>query len=147
VPLKSDSAHVTQLTSLQFRSVKSTLADFTVEGADLQFQVEASAPGVYRLRCAPAGRLHDEKRGVRDKARAEMLVARPEPVGEMSMCSLTSQRGWRLEQGDTALEITQSPLRLALHRGEHCVLRMDLSAGPAARAEGAPAWGLAIAPR
>lgn len=144
VPLKSDSAQVTQLTSLKFQTVKSTRADFSVGSADLQLQIEASAPGVYRICCVDAR--HDEKPGARMKVHAAALIARPEAVGEMSICSLTGEdHGWRLEQGDIALEITQSPLQLAVYRGEHCVLRSDPSAMFERQVQGAVCrWSFAL---
>src|SRR3546814_19331406 len=79
VPPKSDFAHVTQLNSLHFLTTKSALADFAVgDDAGLLLRIEAHAPGVYRLRCAPAERLRDEKPSARAKAQAEMLLARQE---------------------------------------------------------------------
>lgn len=125
MPPKSDFAHVTQLTTLNFLTSKSTRADFDVEGTGLQLHIEAHAPGVYRLRCAPAESLLADKHSARERAHAEMLLARQEPVGELAVCSIAepAQSGWRLEQGDIALEIQRSPLQFALYRGEECVLR------------------------
>ncbi|MGB6106136.1 MAG: glycoside hydrolase family 31 protein [Pusillimonas sp.] len=130
MPPKSDLAHVTQLIALEFLTSKSTRADFSVDETDLQLQIEAHAPGVYRVRCAPASVLHNEKPSARVKAQAEMLLARQEPVGELAVSSIAEppQCGWRLEQGDIALEVTRSPLQLAVYRGQECVLRTHESA-------------------
>lgn len=125
MPPKSDLAHVTQLVALSFLTAKSARADFSVADGELQLQIEAHAPGVYRLRCAEAKRLFDEKPSARSRAHAAMLLARQEPVGELAVSSMSDmrQKGWRLEQGEVTLEITHSPLQLSLYRNKQCVLR------------------------
>ncbi|NYT62429.1 glycoside hydrolase family 31 protein [Alcaligenaceae bacterium] len=125
MPPKSDFAHVTQLTTLNFITAKSTRAEFALEDSGLLLQIEAHAPGVYRVRCAPAESLHNDKLSARERARSEMLLARQEPIGELAVCSILepAQSGWRLEQGDIALEVICSPLQFALYRGDECVLR------------------------
>src|SRR5690606_17015006 len=124
VPPKSDLAHVTQLVALNFLTSKSTRADFSVEGSGLQLHIEAHAPGVYRLRWAQARVLESEKPIPRARAHADMLLARQEPVGELAVSSLTEPpgSGWRIGQGDVALELTQSPLQLSVYRGDDCIL-------------------------
>lgn len=136
VPPKSDPAHVTQLTSLKFRTVKSTRADFSID--DLLLQVEAHAPGVYRLRCAESKVLLDDKPGARSRAHAEMLLARQEPAGELVVSSVAppDPQGWRLTQGDIVLEIDTDPFQFALYRGEHCVLRSEFCAALGRRVAG-----------
>src|SRR5690606_10087775 len=54
----------------------------------------------------------------------EMLLARQEPVGELAVSSIAEPpgSGWRVQQGDTTLEITQSPLQLSVYRGDDCIL-------------------------
>ncbi|MGB3287729.1 MAG: glycoside hydrolase family 31 protein [Burkholderiaceae bacterium] len=123
MPPKSDLAHVTQLVTLDFLTSKSTRADFAFDEAGLQFQVQAHAPGVYRLRCGKADVLQNDKPGARAKAHADMLLARQEAVGELAVSSVAepAQYGWRLEQGDVALEIVKSPFQISVYRGEHCV--------------------------
>src|SRR5690606_35380859 len=124
VPPKSDLDHVTQLVALDFLTSKSTRADFAVTDTDMQLQIEAHAPGVYRLRCAQASVLHNEKPSARTRAHIEMLLARQEPVGELAVSSIAEapHSGWRYQQGDITLEVTQSPLQLFVYRGEDCVL-------------------------
>src|SRR3546814_4099340 len=53
-----------------------------------------------------------------------MLLARQEPVGELAVSSIAEPPGigWRIQQGDTVLELTQSPLQLFVYRGEECIL-------------------------
>jgi len=125
VPPKSDLAHVTQLVTLDFLTSKSTRADFVFDDGGLLFQVEAHAPGVYRLRCGKADVLQNDKPSLRAKAHAEMLLARQEAVGELAISSVAepAEYGWRLEQGDIAMEIVKSPFQVALYRGEHCIFR------------------------
>src|SRR5690606_4685558 len=125
VPPKSDFAHVTQLVALDFLTSKSTCADFSVVDSDLQLQIEAHAPGVYRVRCALPSVLHNEKPSARMRAHAEMLLVRQEPVGELAVSSMAEppESGWRLAQGDVALELSQSLAQLSVYRGSECILR------------------------
>ena len=124
MPPKSDLDHVTQLVALNFLTAKSTRVDFAVDQTELQLHIEAHAPGVYRVRCATASVLHPEKVSARAKAHADMLLARHEPVGELAVSSIadSSANGWRIQQGDATLEITQSPLQLSVYRGDECIL-------------------------
>jgi alpha-D-xyloside xylohydrolase len=127
VPPKSDFAHVTQLTQLNFLTAKSTRADFAFQNSDLALQIEAHAPGVFRLRCGEPGALHPEKPSARSRGHAEMLLARQGSVGELAVSSITQPAvdGWRIEQGDTVLQIQPDPLQLSLHHGDRCVLRTN----------------------
>lgn len=127
MPPKSDFAHVTQLNVLQFLTAKSTRVDFSIEDAGMQLHIEAHAPGVYRLRCAQANELLDEKPSARTRLHAELLLARQEPMGELAVSSIPEreQQGWRLEQGDVVLEISHSPLQFSLSKGGECLLRSD----------------------
>ncbi len=143
MPPKSDLAHVTQLTILNFITAKSTRADFAFDGTELQLQIEAHAPGVYRLRCAGAESLQSDKPSARSRAHAEMLLARQEPISELAVSSIAdpAELGWRLEQGDIALEVIRSPFQLAVYRGDECVLRTEPGAGLACRpADGPVEW-------
>jgi len=126
VPHDSDQVHVTPLTHLEFIHASAVRADFAVPEAGLALQIEAHAPGVYRIRCAPPDVLaaREEKPTMRQKAHVEMLLARDEAVGEMATSSLMDAAGaWRMEQGEIALEISSAPLRFALYRGDRCLLR------------------------
>lgn len=125
MPHDSDHVHVTPLTHLEFARASSARAEFSFPDAGLVLQVEAHAPGVYRIRCAAPDVLsaREEKPTTRQKAHAEMLLARDEPVGEMAVSSVMETSGWRLEQGEITLELASEPLRLALYRGDECVLR------------------------
>ncbi|MDS1142574.1 glycoside hydrolase family 31 protein [Pusillimonas sp. SM2304] len=147
MPPKSDLAHVTQLVALDFLTSKSTRADFSVAGTELQLQIEAHAPGVYRLRCAQASALHNEKPSARARAHAEMLLARQEPVGELAVSSMTEppESGWRLAQGDIALELTRSPAQLSVYRGDECILRTQDDVAPTHDASSeSPLWRLSF---
>lgn len=143
MPPKSDLAHVTQLTTLNFLSAKSTRADFAFHDSGLQLHVEAHAPGVYRLRCATPESLQSEKPSARARTHAEMLLARQEPVGELSVSSIAELAGlgWRLEQGDVVLEVLRSPFQLALYRGDECLLRTRSEAAlSCSRSDDAVIW-------
>ncbi len=124
MPHDSDQVQVTPLTHLDFQNASSVRAEFALSDIELALHVEAHAPGVYRLRCAPPAVLsaREEKPTARQKAHAEMLLARDEPVGELVTSSLVGAGGWRLEQGDITLEVQTDPLRLSLYRGDDCVL-------------------------
>nr|WP_257216565.1 glycoside hydrolase family 31 protein [Allopusillimonas soli] len=102
---------------MEFITSKSTRADFSLADG-LQLEIEAHAPGVYRLRCGQPEALHPEKPGLRARAHAGMLLAREEAVGELAVSSVADPagRGWRLEQGDVLLEVSRDPLRLEVSR-------------------------------
>ncbi|MDN3988792.1 glycoside hydrolase family 31 protein [Zwartia vadi] len=87
-------------------------------GAGMKLVVEPHAPGVFRIRCGlPEAVAADILPGVRARAHAEVLLARPEAIGEAILEPLSGPaKGWRLVQGDTALDITINPFRLQLHR-------------------------------
>ncbi len=143
VPLKSDLAHVTQLVTLNFLTAKSTRADFDVDDGDLLLQIEAHAPGVFRVRCAPADVLQNPKPSARSRVLADMLLARHDPISELYTSCIASpaDAGWLLEQGDARLEITRSPLQFALYRGDNCIMRTQPGASlGCARTEDDPSW-------
>jgi len=142
VPHDSDHVHVTPLTHLEFTHATSVRADFSLPDAGLALQVEAHAPGVYRVRCAPREVLaaREEKPTTRQKAHVEMLLARDEPVGEMATSSVVGGAGWRLEHGENALELRGDGLQFALYRGEQCVLRSVGDALQKGEREGQPLW-------
>ncbi len=146
MPLTSTPANVTQLNALQFLTAKSTRADFTVENTELQLQIEAPAPSVYRLRCAPAALFADDKPSQRAKAHAELLLARQEAVGEMAVSSMHEQelQGWRLEQGDLALELSHSPLQISLYKGDDCLLQTQPGNFLGVSASKEPVWQIAV---
>ncbi len=143
MPPKSDLAHVTQLVSLDFVTSRSTRAEFSLSDMGLQLDVETHAPGVYRLRCGRPEALHPEKPGIRARAQAEMLLARQEAVGELSISSDADAQGqgWRLEQGDVLLEIFRDPFRLSVWRGEDLLFSSCDDATLACAIDGdAPVW-------
>ena len=126
MPPNFDFAHTTQLESIELLSSRSSRVDFDA-GDGLHLVVEAHAPGVFRLRCGEANLLTDEKPGARARAAAEMLLARQEAVGECTIVPRDDGNGWRIAQGDIALDIQSSPVRIALYRGEAQVLASDVS--------------------
>ena len=101
-----------QLDNLEFVSAHSAHAVFEIDSG-LSLRIEAHAPGVFRLRCGPASKLDDEKLNARARARQELLLARPEAIGEMSTESVLQESAWRFVQGDITLEMHARPFRLA----------------------------------
>ena len=147
MPSKSDLEHLTQISALDFIASKSTRADFACGDAQLQLQIEAHAPGVYRLRCGRPDLLHPEKPSTRARIHTEMLLARQEPVGELAVSSIAepAEHGWRLEQGDIAMEVIRSPFQILVHRGEQCLLRTPANATLAySDQDDAPGWHVSI---
>jgi len=145
VPHDSDQDHFITLTHLEFTHATSVRADFSIPEPELALHVEAHAPGVYRVRVAPPDTLtaREEKPTARQKAHAEMLLVRDEPVGELATSSVVGGEGWRLEQGEIVLEVSSDPLRFALYRGEDCVLRAAAEGGvQAARTDDGTRWQL-----
>jgi alpha-D-xyloside xylohydrolase len=127
VPPKFDFAHTTQLDTIELLTSRPSRFDFDA-GDGLHLVVEAHAPGVFRLRCGEANHLNDDKPGARARAVAEMLLARQEAVGEASIAPREGGDGWRITQGDVALEIQSNPVRVAIYRNEERVFESEVSA-------------------
>ncbi|CAM3771831.1 glycoside hydrolase family 31 protein [Bordetella sputigena] len=132
MPPKFDFAHTNQLESVELLTARPSRIDFDT-GDGLRFVVEPHAPGVFRIRCGHPHALSDDKPGMREKAIAEMLLARQEAVGEATVAPRDGG-GWRITQGDTALEISTDPVRVALFKGDTQVFVSDDS-------EHAPGFG------
>jgi alpha-glucosidase (family GH31 glycosyl hydrolase) len=126
VPPKYDFAHTNQLESIELSTARPSRIDFDT-GEGLRLVVEAHAPGVYRIRCGYPQALSEEKPTPREKAIAEMLLARQEAVGEATVTDRDGG-GWRIVQGDTALELLTDPVRIVLMRGDKQVLASEVSA-------------------
>ena len=126
MPPKFDFAHTTQLESIELLSSRSSRVDFDA-GDGLHLVVEAHAPGVFRLRCGLANVLNEEKPSTRARAVVDMLLARQEAVGECTVTPDADGKGWRIAQGDTALDIQTHPVRIALFRGDTQVLASEVS--------------------
>lgn len=147
MPPKSDFAHVTQLCAVVFDDATPPAAEFSVTDSNLRIQVQAHAPGVYRLRCGSADALSPAKPRARDQVHTDMLLARQEPVGELAVSSVlgADTPAWRLGQGEVSLEIGQSPLHIALYRGDDCLVRTPLKQALGLQAnDGSSLWRLAL---
>lgn len=121
---KLDAGPATPLETLKLLAENSAQFEFEA-GPDLRLYVEAHAPGVFRFRCDSAARVAaEDKPASRARQRAEMLLARFERIGETTPVAFEEdgRKGWRFEQGDGRLEISVDPVRLALYRGDRCVL-------------------------
>ena len=127
MPPKFDFAHTTQLDNIELLTSRPSRIDFDA-GDGLHLVVEAHAPGVFRLRCGEANHLTDDKPGARARAVAEMLLARQEAVGEAAIAPREGGDGWRITQGDVALEIQSNPVRIALYRNDARVFESEVSA-------------------
>jgi len=93
--------------------------------AALHLHIEASAPGVYRLRCGTGAAL-TAPLAAQAQMRANSLLARAEAVGEFEFAPLSEEgsgvSGWRLTQGDSCLEVLARPFALRLYRKEKLLL-------------------------
>ena len=127
MPPKFDFAHTTQLDSVELLTSRPSRIDFDA-GEGLHLVVEPHAPGVFRLRCGQPALLADDKAGPRARAVAEMLLARQEAVGEATIAPRENADGWRITQGDVAIEILSDPVRIVLSRGDSIVLVSEVSA-------------------
>jgi alpha-glucosidase (family GH31 glycosyl hydrolase) len=121
VPPKFVYAHTTQLETVELLNSRPSRVDFNA-GDGLRMAVEPHAPGVFRLRCGAATLLNQDKPGARMRAAAEdMLLARREAVSEAAIEPLEQSRGWRIIQGEAALEILSNPVRIAVLRDQRCL--------------------------
>ena len=105
------------LDTLKLLDTLPTKASFDV-GGGFRLAVEPHAPGVYRIRCGrPEALATDILPGGRGRAHAEVLLARPEAIGESVLEPLTGEiKGWQLTQGDSTLELQSHPFQLILKR-------------------------------
>ncbi len=126
MPPEYDYDHITQLDAVELLTSRSSRIDFDA-GEGLRLIVEAHSPGVFRLRCAMAAVVNDEKPSTRARALAEMLLARDEAVGEATVTPLDNAQGWQITQGDIVLQLESSPLRFSLMRGDTLLLRSEAS--------------------
>lgn len=129
MPLQFESSRYQRLESLTPVSSTSSTYRFKTDQS-LDFLVEASAPGVFRL-CVGGPRATEKPLSTSAARVAALhdLLARDEAVGEAEQAALpTGEPGVRLAQGDMVLELRAEPLRLALYRGEQCVLRSSVDA-------------------
>jgi len=126
---KSAPVHPLQFDVLDLLEHSPTCATFSVahtqnrQAAALQLHIEATAPGVYRLRCGTAAALIAPPSG-QAKVHADSLIARPEAIGEFQPdpLPLPDEAGWRLEQGDSTLDVLCRPFALRLSRKGKTVL-------------------------
>lgn len=89
--------------------------------------VEPHAPGVFRIRCGrPEAVAADILPGARARVHADVLLARPEAIGEWAVEPVTSPvKGWRMAQGDVTLDVTTGPFDLCLQRQGTTVLTLS----------------------
>jgi len=121
VPLPS--ADLTPLNTPTFIEAHATLARFAFPAlpktkVEAQLWIEAHAPGVFRLRCAPVAQLKPEKPSARGQWRAQQLLAREDAVSDLSVTSAIDGAAWHVTQGEVVLEVQRDPFRLVLRRGQ-----------------------------
>ncbi|WP_028357750.1 TIM-barrel domain-containing protein [Brackiella oedipodis] len=94
----------------QLRSLsnQSNFIEFHTNHPDYIFKVEASAPGVFRLRCGLSK--HFETPSSRQKLLQELFLARPEAIGELQLTEL--EQAWQIEQGECCLQISKDNFEL-----------------------------------
>ena len=107
----------------------SSSVEWAFHADEWRLSIEAHAPGVFRLRCGPRAWLEPAKPSLRAQRQADMLLARQEAVGEME-CQPLASGGWRLAQGDCALEIGGTDAGIRLMRADRCVARVQWPARP-----------------
>ncbi|MEI8399952.1 MAG: glycoside hydrolase family 31 protein, partial [Alcaligenaceae bacterium] len=134
------------LDTLKLIETLPTKASFDV-GGGFRMAVEPHAPGVYRIRCGrPETLVADILPGGRGRAHAEVLLARPEAIGESVLEPLTGEvKGWQLTQGDSTLELQSSPFQLILKR--HGKALLVLSAAGIQGAENFWTLGFELQPK
>jgi len=134
---------LTPLNTPSFIQANATLVQFAFSKTDVQLWIEAHAPGVFRLRCAPLAWLTPEKPSARSLLRAKQLLAREQAVGELAVTSMLDGAGWQLAQGEIVLDIQRDPLRLQLRRGQDVVWQSaDDALRYAADGPRGPQWAL-----
>lgn len=121
MPSKTHSDDVTQLFNLLSSiSHTSSSADFSATDDQL-LRIEAHAPGVFRLRFGALQHIQPERVTPRAQQYAEMLLTRLDAVGELEVSE--QSQGWRITQGDCALEIDKDNFVLKVYAGDQLVLQ------------------------
>ncbi len=115
-----------QLETLKLVDTLPTRVEFDT-GAGTKLVIEPHAPGVFRLRCGkPELVAADIAPGTRARVHAEVLLVRPEAIGEAVTEPLSGgAQGWTLAQGDVTLEVTSQPFSLTLKRQGQMVLSLS----------------------
>lgn len=115
-----------QLETLKLVDTLPTRVEFDT-GAGMKLVIEPHAPGVFRLRCGkPELVAADIAPGARARVHSEVLLARPEAIGEAITEPLSAgAKGWCLAQGDVTLEVTAQPFSFALKRLGQTVLSLS----------------------
>lgn len=114
---------MSQLKNVVFNDINQPQANFSVNDSDLVLQIQAHAPGVYRIRCGLQQNITPEKVKARDEIHNEMLLARIEPVGELLASSVLGSSPPKLcfSQGDVSLIVNNDPLEISLYQDDNCV--------------------------
>ena len=121
MPSKTHSDDVTQLFNLLHSiSTKSSSADFAAADDQL-LRIEAHAPGVFRLRFGSLKHIQPERVTPRAQQYTEMLLTRLDAVGELEVSDQSG--GWRIEQGDCALEIDKDSFALRVYAANQLLLQ------------------------
>lgn len=121
MPSKTHSDDVTQLFNLLSSiSTKSSAADFAA-AEDQLLRIEAHAPGVFRLRFGSLKHIQPDRVTPRAQQYAEMLLARLDAVGELELSEIAT--GWRVEQGDCAVEIDKDTFALRVYGADQLLLQ------------------------
>jgi len=124
------------LAALTLTSARATRLDFATQ-QNLALVIEPHAPGLFRLRVGASSQLADDKPlAPRARAHQELLLARSDAVIEATLTALPGAKtSWRVTQGDVHLDLHGQPkqaARLALYRGETCLLALHTLACDAA---------------
>lgn len=109
-----------QFKNLALSEQRNSVCEFKIN-KNYVLRVEATALGVYRLRCGMATKLNDDNLNARAKARMGLLLARQELNSEFDFERL-NKKAWRLSHGNTALEIHSNPFSLCFYKDGHKVL-------------------------
>lgn len=86
-------------------------------GSGFRLVVEPHAPGMYRLRIGESDAVtSDLPARPRARAQAEMLLARPEVIGEAELTVVQEPASWLIRHGQTGVILGQSPFRISMVR-------------------------------
>jgi len=124
VPLQFDSSRYQRLESLSLQTSNPVAFSFTTDGGQALL-IEAHAPGVFRVCIGGPAATGQPGTGMATRAAAlHDLLARAEAIGEGTLEEVTvdGRPGFKILQGEHALEIATQPLRFTLYRKDVPVL-------------------------
>ncbi|WP_083331867.1 TIM-barrel domain-containing protein [Pelistega sp. MC2] len=111
-----------QIKKLKLIDHQQGLCLFEIE-KDLFLRIEATALGVFRIRCGAKNKIDDSLLNPRAKERQELLLARNELSSEFVIEEHKKNSQWQISHGNTSVELQVNPFAMIFRRDGEVVLK------------------------